>query len=178
MLTRISLITLLSDQLYKWSDGYSERTRSHTTKTPQRSCAPAAATEIGPPWFPHRALQTLRQARLQMRRRPRSWPQVLSVGKLSRPAPANGLRASGCLRTDRRVSCQLITAAARFGIDLRDQPRAPAPSRGALERHSERVSRCHPRPDRCGVRRRVSRQYAHMLARWRPGEFILFGGSR
>jgi hypothetical protein len=178
MLTRSSLITLSSDQLYMWSDGYSERTRSHTTKTPQRSCAPAAATEIDPAGLPHRAIQALWQAGMQVRRRTWTWSQVLSVGKLSWPAAANGLRAAGCLRTDCRVSCQLSPQPRDSGNDLRDQPRTSAPSRSALERHSERVSRRRPRPDRCGVRRRVSRQHAHMLARWRPGEFILFGGSR
>lgn len=178
MLTRSSLIALSSDQLYAWSDGYSERTSRRTAKTPQRTCAPAAATEIGPAGFPYRAIQTLWQAGMQVRRRAWTWSQVLSVRKLSWPAAANGLRASGCLRTDCRVSCQLSPQPRDSGIDLRDQPRTSAPSRSALERHSERVSRCRPRPDRCGVRRRVSRQYAHMLARWRPGEFILFGGSR
>ena len=58
---------------------------------------------------------------------------------------------------------------------------APLPFRNAkvgLERHHERVNRRRPRPDRCGIGRRGARQYARVLARWRPGEFVLCGGGR
>jgi hypothetical protein len=178
MLTRISFVALLSDQLSTWSDGYSERTRCRTTKAPQRSCAPTAAAEIDPARLPHRALQTVRQAGMQVRRRSRTWAEVLSVGKLSRPAAANGLRATGCLRANCGVSHQLSPQPRDSGNDLRDKPRTSAPSRGALERHHERVNRRRPRPDRCGIGRRGARQYARVLARWRPGEFVLCGGGR
>jgi hypothetical protein len=178
MLTRTSLTSLLSDQLYTWSDEYSERTRCRAAKTPQCSCAPAAATEIDPARLAHRTLQTVWQAGMQVRRRSRTWAEVLSVGKLSRPAAANGLRATGCLRANSGVSRQLSPEPGDSGNDLRDQPRTSAPPRGALEGHHERVTRRRPRPDRCGIGRRVSRQYARILARWRSGEFALCGGSR
>jgi len=178
MLIRISLIALLSDQFYTWSDGYSERTRRRTAKAPQRSCPPTAAAEIDSARLPHRTIQAMWQAGMQVRRRSRTWPEVLSVGKLSRPAAANGLRATGCLRANCGVSRQLSPEPRDSGNDLRDQSRTSAPPRGALERHHERVTRRRPRPDRCGVGRRVSRQYACMLARRRPGEFVLCGGSR
>ena len=178
MLTKISLIALRSDQLYTWSDEYSGRTRCRSTKAPQRSCAPVAATEIDPARLPHRALQTVRQAGMQVRRRSRTWAKVLSVGKLSRPAATNGLRAAGCLPPNSGVSRQLSPEPRDSGNDLRDQPRTPAPPRGALEKHHERATRRHPRPDRCGIGRRLSRQHARKLARGRTGEFIPGGGSR
>jgi hypothetical protein len=178
MLTWIFLIALLSDQLCTWPDGYSERTRSRTTKAPQRSCAPTAAAEIGPAGLSYRAIQALWQAGMQVRRWSRTRAEVLSVRKLSWPAAANGLRATGCLRANCGVYRQLSPQPRDSGNDLRDQPRTSAPPRGALERHHERVTRRLPCPDRCGVGQRVTRQYARMLARWRPGEFVLFGGSR
>jgi hypothetical protein len=178
MLTWISLIVLLSDQLFTWSDGYSKRTRSRTTKASQRSCTPASAAEIDCARLPDRAVQAMWQAGMQVRRRSRTRPEVLSVGKLSRPAAADGLRAAGCLRANRRVSRQLSPESRDFGHDLRDQPRTPAPPRGALERHHERVTRRRPRPDRCGVGWHVSRQHARKLARRLPGEFLLCGGTR
>src|ERR1039458_6605975 len=85
MLTRTSSIALCSDQLYTWSDEYSERTRRRTAKTPQRSCAPASATEIDLARLPHRALQALRQAGMQVCRWSRTWliwyPSLRSTGK-------------------------------------------------------------------------------------------------
>jgi hypothetical protein len=178
MLTWIFLIALLSDQLFAWSDEHSERTCPRTAKAPQRSCAPTAAAEIDPAGIPHRAIQALWQAGMQVRRRSRTRAEVLSVRKLSWPAAANGLRATGCLRANSGVCRQLSPEPGDSGNDLRDQPRTSAPPRGALERHHERVTRCRPRPDRCGIGRRVARQYARILARWRPGEFVLCGGSR
>jgi len=178
MLTRISLIALLSDQLFTWSDEHSKRTHCLAAKAPQRSCPPTAAAKIDSARLPHRTIQALWQTRMQVRRWSRTWPEVLSVRKLSRPAAANGLRATGCLPANCGVSRQLSSRPRDSGNDLRDQPRTSAPSRSALERHYERVTGCRPRPDRCGVGRRVSRQYARMLAGWRPEELVLFGGSR
>jgi hypothetical protein len=178
MLTKISWTTLQSDHLYAWSDEYTERTRRCTAKTPRRSCASTAPAQIDPARLPHRALQAMRQAELQMRRRAWTWAQILSFGELSGPATANGLRATGCLWANGGVSRQLPPKPRDFGDDLRDQPRIAAPSRGALARHHERVAGPSPRPDRYGIGRRASRQYARRLARRQPGEFVLFGGSR
>jgi hypothetical protein len=178
MLTKIAWTVLQSDQFFTWSDEYTERTRRCTAKTPRRSCASTAPAQIDPARFPHRALQTMRQAGLQMRRRAWTWAQILSFGELSGPATANGLRAAGCFWANSGVSRQLSPKPRDPGDDLRDQPRTAAPSRGALERCHERVSCCRPRPDRCGIGRRASRQYARRLARRRPGEFVFCGGSR
>jgi hypothetical protein len=178
MLTDLSLRALVSGQFYTWSDGYSKRTRIRTAKAPRRSCPQTAAAEINSARLSHRTTQTMWQARMQVCRRSRAWPKVLSVGKLSRTAAANGLCATGCLRSNSGVSCQLSPEPRDSGNDLRDQSRTSTPPRGALERHHGRVTRRRPRPDRCGIGLRISRQYACSLDRRRPAEFVLCGGSR
>lgn len=178
MLTSISLIVLISDQFNAWSDGYTKRTRRRTAETPQRPGASAPPAQIDSARLPHRAIQTMWQAGMQMRRRRRTWPQVLSVGELSRSAATNGLRTAGKLRTNSGVYRQLSPESRDSGDDLRGQSRIAAPSRGALKRHHERVAVCCLRPDRCGIGWCASRQYARRLARRRPGEFVICGGSR
>jgi hypothetical protein len=159
---------LLSDQFLAWSDENTEADHRRLAKAPPSAPAPIAPTQSCPPWFPHRALQTLWQARLQMRPRPRSWPQVLSVGKLSRPAPANGLCPARVLRAGERVPRQLPPRSPDPGGDLRDQPRAPATSREALRDRHERSAANPPHTDRSGTGRCAPRQYARQLARPRP----------
>ena len=63
---------LRSDQLLAWSDENIETDYRRLAKAPPSAPAPIAPTPRCPPWFPHRALQALWQARLQMRRRPLS----------------------------------------------------------------------------------------------------------
>ena len=168
---------LESDQLYTWSDRNAKSTRGRIAKTPPSSPAPAAPPQSDPARFPHRALQTMWQAGMQMRRRPRSWPQVLSVGELPRVAAANGLRTAGILCPGYRVPGQLPPSPPDLGGDLRDQPRAAAPSRGALKDRHERSALCPARPDRHGIGRRAPRQYARRLARRRPQGLAHCGGS-
>jgi len=158
---------LVSDQLLTWSDENREADHRRLAQAPPSAPAPIAPAQSYPPWFSHRALQTLWQARLQVRRRPRSWPQVLPVGELSRPAPANGLRPARVLRTGERVAGQLPPRSSDPGGDLRDQPRAPATSREALKERRERSAVIPPCTDRSGSGRRAPRQYARQLAR--PG---------
>src|SRR5215472_1854326 len=158
---------LLSDQLLAWSDENREADHRRLAKAPPSAPAPIAPAQSCPPRFPHRALQTLWQARLQMRRRSRSWPQVLSVGELSRPAPANGLRPARVLRAGERVPGQLPPRPPGLGGDLRDQPRALTASREALRDRHERSALSSPSADRSGTGRRAPRQYARQLAR--PG---------
>jgi hypothetical protein len=69
-----------SDQLYTWSDESTEAAHRRTAETPQRSPAPIATAASDPARFSYRALQTMRQARLQMRRWCWPWPKYyLSV---------------------------------------------------------------------------------------------------
>src|ERR1039458_10001948 len=90
-----------------------------------------------PARFSHRALQTMRQAGLQMRRGPRPWAQILFVGQLSGVAAANGLRTAGILRANGGVPVELPPSPRDLRDDLRDQPRVASPSRGALEDRHE-----------------------------------------
>jgi hypothetical protein len=159
---------LVSDQLLTWSDENIETDHRRLAKAPPSAPAPIARAQSGSSRFPHRALQTLWQARLQVRPRPRSWPQVLSVGQLSRPAPANGLRPARVSRAGERVAGQLPPRSPDPGGDLRDQPRAPTPSREALRDRYERSAVIPPCTDRSGTGRRAPRQYARQLARPRP----------
>jgi hypothetical protein len=167
-----------SDQLYTWSDGYTETTRCRPAKTPRCPSAPIAAAHSHLARLPHRTLQTMWQAGVQMRRRPRPWAQVLSVGKLPGLAAANGLRAAGVPRTSCGVPRQLSPSSRDPGGNLRDQPRTPAPSRGSLKTRHERIIGCPPPPDRCGNGRHAPRQHARRLARWQSNRFVPCGGSR
>src|SRR5215471_6449483 len=138
-----------SDQLYTWSDESTKPTHRCTAEAPQRSPAPIAPAPINPARFSHRTLQAMRQAGMQMRRRPRPWPQVLSVGQLPGLAAANGLRAAGILRANRGVPGQLPSSPRDPRSDLRDQPRAAAPPRGALIKACHALSGlCPPDTDR------------------------------
>jgi len=159
---------LASDQLLAWSDENIEANHRRLAKAPPSAPAPIAPTQSCPSGFPHRALQALWQARLQVRRRPRSWPQVLPVGELSRPASTNGLRPARVLRAGERVPGQLPPRPPGLGGDLRNQSRAPTPSRGALKHRHERSALNPPRSDRSRTGRRAARQYAGQLARPRP----------
>src|SRR3954469_176991 len=172
------LLAVISDQLYTWSDENTEPTRCRITKTPQRSSASIAPAPSDPTRLSHQALQTVWQAGMQMRRRPRPRSQVLSVGQLPGLAPANGLRAAGVLRTNGGIPCQLSPSPRDPGGDLRNQPRTAAPSRGALKSRHERVTGCPPLADRCGIGWRAPRQYARGLARCQPKDSVPCRGSR
>ena len=170
--------SILSDQLYTWSDrNNAERAHRHIAKTPQHSSAPTAPAQSDPPRLPHRALQTMWQTGMQMRRRSWSWAQVLSVGELPGLASENGLRAAGGLRSDGRVPHQLPPSPRDLGEDLRDQQRTAATPGGTLRGHHEECTFCSGRTDRCGFGRCAPRQYARPLARRQP-RFVHCGDSR
>src|SRR5437763_14134175 len=168
------LTVLQSDQLYTWSDKYTKTAYGHLAKTPPSSSAPIAPTPGHPARLPYRALQTMRQAGMQMRRRPWPWPQVLSVGELPGLAAANGLRAAGVICASGGVPGQLPPSPRDPGSDLRDQPRTAAPPRGALKAYYAPNAFCPPHTDRCGIGRCTPRQYARCLA-GRPSKDFAYG---
>jgi len=163
------LQTHVADQLYTWTDNYA-RPAAQTgfccfTPT-QTSAAPAAATaRSSTPWFSDRALQTLRQARLQMRSQPRSWPKILSLGQSLRAATANGLHSPGLLPSDHRVSGQLSSASSDFARDLRYQSRAVISARCILRNRHEPCPSRNLASLRCRTWQPASRQHALRLAR-------------
>jgi len=170
-------VAIESDQLYTWSDKSTESTRRRFAETPPRSPAPTASASSDPPRFSHRALQTMRQAGMQMRRQPGSRPQVLFVGQLSRLAAANGLRAAGGVRANSRVPGQLPSSPRDPRGDLRDQPRTAPPTRGALKACHAPNGFCHPDAVRCGIGWRAPGQYAGSLAGQRFRDLTSRGGS-
>jgi len=166
-----------SDQLYKWSDENRKRTCYQPEKAPRCAFAPATAAQGSPARLADRAVQALRQARVQVRRRSRPRPQVLSFGEPLRLAATDGLCAPGISRPGCRIYRQLSPSPRNHGSDLRDQPRTPAPPRGALKgRHGRTLH--PPSSDRCWVGRRASRQYGRSLAGWQPGLCDQRGGNQ
>src|SRR5437763_16439004 len=163
-----------SDQLYTWSDENAKPTYRCTAEAPQRSPAPIAPAPIDHVRCSHRTLQTMRQAGMQMRRRPRPCPQVLSVGQLPGLEAANGLRAAGVICASGGVPGQLPPRPRDPGSDLRDQPRTAAPPRGALKAYYAPNAFCPPHTDRCGIGRCTPRQYARCLA-GRPSKDFAYG---
>src|SRR6202045_1914812 len=107
-----------SDQLYTWSDGNGKPTGCHLEKTSPNASAPVAPAQGDLARLADRALQTLRQARVQMRRRPRPWTQVLPFGELSGLTAADGLCVAGVSRSDRRVRRQLPPGPRDLRTDL------------------------------------------------------------
>jgi len=168
-----------SDQLYTWSDRNEEkRACCHLETTSSGSPAPTASTQGDPARLADRALQTLWQARVQVRRWSRSWTQVLPFGELSRITAADGLCAARVSCSDCRVCCQLPPGPRDFRGDLRDQPRTAAPSGGALNGHHERSAFRPPVANRCWLGRRAPCQYDRGLAGWQPGGCNQRGGSQ
>src|ERR1039457_37019 len=91
-----------SDQLYTWSDKNGKPACCRLEKTPSSPPAPTAPAQGDPARLADRTLQTLWQARVQMRRRPRPWPQILPFGEPPGLAATNGLCAAGVSRSDYR----------------------------------------------------------------------------
>jgi hypothetical protein len=163
---------LQADQLYTWSEKHAPQTASTLFCRRFASTSPTASTPVTParPFvagFPHRALQTLRQAGMQMRPRPRSWPQVLPLSQSLWPTTANGLHPPGLSKPGQRVSRQLSSSPRDLGRRLRHQSRTAMPPRGALSHPHEPCSRLALRSLRSPTRRPTPGQYALRHARRR-----------
>jgi len=136
-----ALQTHLADQLYTWTDNHAFQAAQTdfccSAQTPMSATAADTTARSTPSRLPHRALQTLWQAGLQMRSRPWSWPQVLPLGQSLRATAANGLHSPGLSPPGHRISGQLSATPSDFGRDLRHQSRAVITSRGALRNRYE-----------------------------------------
>ncbi len=122
---------IYSDQLHNWS-AYE---RLDHCATPPTSSFGKKASPARAPYssrFPHRALQTVRQSRLQMPAWPGARAQVLLVGKPSRWPTRDGLRPSRVSPTGLRLLAELPESPTGAGADLQPQPRNLKASRQVL----------------------------------------------
>jgi len=167
----VNLAVLEADQLYTWSDNYAHPIAQtdvcRFASTTPTAIAPHATPRSSVAGLAHRALQTLRQARMQVRPRSWSWAQVLPVGQSLWPPTANGLHPTGLSKPGQRVSRQLPSSPRDLGRDLRHQSRTGTPSRGALSHSHEPCSRLVLRSLRSQTRRAAFGEYALRMARWR-----------
>ncbi len=150
---------ILSDQFYNWSDKKNEETlKLCPSQASQGASAPVAASRGDPSRLAYRALQALRQARLQVCRRTRSWSEVLPLGNTtSRPA-SDGLRSPGLRRGGDRVPGPVPVGPEGSRKDLRDQPRVTASKGRAVgEQRDQPSCRCL---DKSGRSRDFGRQHA------------------
>lgn len=156
---------IVSDQFYKWSERREAEINLGVEKAAPSPPPRTAPADRHPPRLPHRALQTLRQTRMQMRQGPRPRSQVLPVRQLSPVAPPNGLCAAGILRSHQEAPGQLSARSRDPGGDLRDQSRTTPPARGALRNHDERNVFLAHRTHRSESGGRPPGQHARGLAR-------------
>ena len=167
-----------SDQSFRWSATYAEEILHRFTKASSDSTRQAAAPRCHPSRFSHRTLQALWQAWLQMRQGTWPWSQVLLVRELSKITAANRLCSAEPSCRDQEIPRQLSTRSRNLRGDLRDQPRAAAPPRGALRTHDEhRFFRTH-RADRSPISKHDRRQYARELVGLSTKCFNNCGGHR
>ncbi len=156
-------VHLLSDQFLTWSAN-ARYSVVHSTQTPRAIAQANAGIGHALARLAHRTLQALRQAWLQVRRRPRSWPQVLLIGEFPRAPAANGLRATGRLRRSLRTLDELSPGPRDHRGDLRDQSRTTTPPRGALRGVGEPGTAVAHHLHRSAISRRTHRQHARGLA--------------
>lgn len=127
---------IVSDQFYNWSEEKNEETlKLYPSQASQGARAPVTSSGGDSSRLAHRALQALRQARLQMRRRTRPRSEVLPLGHTTSRPTSNGLRSTGQRRRGNRAPGALPFEPTNSRADLRDQPRATAPKRRAVGRH-------------------------------------------
>lgn len=169
---------LLSDHCITWSAINDGTNYFRTQATPQTIAAQVAASGLGPSRIVDRTLQALRQSELQVRRRSRTWPQVLPLRELSGPVATNGLRSPGRVRAGQRALGQLHPDSRDLGRDIRDQSRTAAPARIALRGTGEPgtpVAHCSHRSGRwCDT----SGQHVDRHDRGGPDAHALRGGQQ
>ena len=121
---------ILSDQYDNWSDIFAETIASLSPEPTQNPPPPAAALVCPPPRLAHRALQTLRQTRMQMCSGTGPRPQVLPLHQPAGSNPGYGLCPTGGSRHGRSISRELSFSPQDSRQDLQHQSRT-APSQGA-----------------------------------------------
>lgn len=139
----MNVLVIMTDQLNTWSDNYVACNAQTVLVRPAEAAAatltPTAPARSLAPRLSHRTLQTLRQSRMQMRSRSRSWPKVLPLGKSFGTTSANGLCAAGFSAAGYGISRSLPAASPGHRGNLRDQWRAPASARGLVSHDNSRT---------------------------------------
>ena len=120
-----------SDPIDDWSDGLDKANRRLSAQEASDPRSPAPGTGSGSTGLDHRALQTLRETRLQVCSGPRTRAQVLSVGEPLWSSSSDGVHPARDLRRCRAARGELSKYSSHPGRDLRDQPRAASSQRGA-----------------------------------------------
>lgn len=122
----------MSVQLFNWSAIYAHLSRRVAPQAPGFSAIVAAADGGERPWLVDRALSSLREAGLSLRKKPRPRSQVLSFGKLSGPAAGDAIREPGAKSGGGKVAKELPLGPENHGEDFCDQPRVAAAPGAAL----------------------------------------------
>jgi hypothetical protein len=121
---------LLSDQYDNWSAILAETITPVSPESTQKPPAPAAALVCHPPRLAHRAIQTLRQTRMQMRTGTGTRPKVLPLHQPAGSQAGDGLHSTGGSRYGRSLHRELSFGPRDSRSDLQYQSRT-APSQGA-----------------------------------------------
>lgn len=158
--------SILSDQYDNWSDIFA---KAITPITPESTSGPPAQTSAlvcAPPRLAHRTLQTLRQARMQMRSGTRPRSQVLPLRQSAGSNPGYGLCSSGSSRHGRSIPRELSHGARDPRPHLQHQSRAASSQGTSIEKR-----RVHRKPhclgcasDRSPPGGHPRRQHARALA--------------
>ena len=129
---------LISDQFYNWSDN--ERfERSHNdiaSSSPSSGQTSGPAPTPYPPRLTHRALQAVRQVRLQMSTGPRARTKILLVCQPAWRPTQNGLHPQGASSAGLRLLAELPESPPGAGRDLQHQPRVVAASSEVLNHNA------------------------------------------
>ena len=147
----MGLNNVKSDQLYKWSDIYETKVYSYFASKEKDTFTKASAPRSHFARLFNRALQTLRQAWMQVCRWPRPWSKVLPVGKQTRQQTTDGLYSTRFKAKGRRILSKLSKDKDHFRRALRNQSRAFTPKGEVLARAPPKLRDSHDGniSDRC-----------------------------
>ena len=173
-------IPLISDQFNNWSDKHARQIYQYSpAKTKNASAAPARLDSCTAR-LPHRALQTLWKAWVQLCPGPWPWPQVLPFGQQTGQKARDGLCSPRLFGKSKRASREFSQNKINSGGALRDQSRTPAAQGEALVRAppcSLRGQRDGNVSSQCGRDRHSLCQYARRGAEKRSGPIGGQGGE-
>jgi len=141
-------IHLISDQFYNWSDTYETRGKTDP-KTEISGRAPICAAGCDSQRVSNQTLQAMREGWVQVQRWAGAWAKVLSLGKLSREAPRNGLCPAGASEAGHNVFEKFPDCSKAPRADLQNQSETLATSRRLLRKVNGllHLSTCSSRHD-------------------------------